>query len=562
MFIDARGIPPDSTIDSDICIIGAGAAGIVLALQFAASKLRVCLLESGGLAAGVATQALAEGDSVGTAYSPLKSTQLRFFGGNTNAWGGWFRGLDDIDFRRRSWVDASGWPFDGRALAPYRERVQALCELPCAGSDDQHLAGIADPRARLLPLDPARVESALYRFSPPTRFGRAYRQDIARSSTITCVINAHALKLETTADTRRVTGIEVGCLAGGRLSVTGRVFILAAGAIENARLLLLSNDRAPAGLANTYDQVGRYFMDHPHIRRVLLPGPRHFPLGLYGLAFRDRGIAAGLAIPAALQRKEKMLNYLASIYPVYCGHNSRGWDVFRTLALKHSRKWGADPYDRSRLPFPRKTVGPRQVATIFGDFGNVVLGALAQASKSERLVSGLVLESKLEQAPNAASRVMLQDSRDAFGLPRARVDWQLLPIDRRSALRAEGIIGAELRRTGIGQLAPLPAEKRDQWPAGFTGGWHQMGTTRIHADLRRGVVDADCAVHGVGNLFMAGASVFPTGGAVSPMPTLLALALRLADHVKAVLGRPLAASTRPPFVHALDAANAGADLAE
>jgi choline dehydrogenase-like flavoprotein len=125
LFIDARGIPPDSIIDSDICIIGAGAAGIALAQQFAAAKLRVCLLESGGLEADAATQALAEGDSAGTAYSPLDSTQLRFFGGNTNAWGGWFRGLDDIDFRRRAWVEGSGWPFDGQALAPYRERVHA-----------------------------------------------------------------------------------------------------------------------------------------------------------------------------------------------------------------------------------------------------------------------------------------------------------------------------------------------------------------------------------------------------------------------------------------------------
>jgi choline dehydrogenase-like flavoprotein len=407
------------------------------------------------------------------------------------------------------------------------------------------------------------VESTFYRFSPPTRFGRVYRQDIGRSGAITCVINAHALNIETTPDLRRVTAIEAGCLAGGRLSVTGRVFILAAGAIENARLLLLSNDTAPAGLGNTYDQVGRYFMDHPHTRRTLLPGPRSFPLGLYGLAFRDRGIAAGLGIPVALQRREKMLNYLASIYPVFYGHGSRGWEVFRTLALKHSRKWGADPYDRSRMPFPRKTVGPRQVAAMLGDLGNVVLGALAQVSKSERLVSGLVLESKLEQAPNAASRVMLEDRRDAFGLPRARVDWRLLPIDRRSVLRAEGIIDAELRRTGIGRLAPLPAdEKRDQWPAGFAGGWHQIGTTRIHTDPRRGVVDADCAVHGVGNLFIAGASVFPTGGAVSPMPTLLALALRLADHVKAVLRRPLAANSGPPLVAALGSVKSRGDVAK
>ncbi|MGO8917547.1 MAG: FAD-dependent oxidoreductase [Stellaceae bacterium] len=557
MFIDGRGIPPDSIIDSDICIIGAGAAGIALARQFAASDLRVCLLESGGLDADAAAQALAEGDSVGTLYSPLEAAQLRFFGGNTNAWGGWFRGFDDIDFRPRAWVEASGWPFDGRALAPYAERVQAICDVPWGDDGDQSLAAIANPRARLIPFDPARVESAFYRFSPPTRFGRVYRRQIKRSRAITCVINAHALKVETTPDTRRVTGIEVGCLAGSRLKVTGRVFILAAGAIENARLLLLSNDRAPAGLGNAHDQVGRYFMDHPHTRRALLPGPRQFPFGLYGLAFRDRGVAAGLSITAAAQRVEKMLNYKASIYPIFYGEGSPSWEGFRNFALKLSRKWGADPYDRGRLPFVPKTTGPRQVAAMLGRPDKVVLGALAQASKSERLASGLVLESRLEQAPNRASRVTLQDGRDAFGLPRARVDWRLLPIDRHSALRAEDIIDAELQRIGIGRLAPLAPEERDQWPAEFAGGWHQIGTTRIHADPRCGVVDANCQVHGVGNLFIAGASVFPTGGSVSPMPTLLALALRLADHVQEILRRPLAGSSRPAPARAMGSVGSG-----
>jgi choline dehydrogenase-like flavoprotein len=544
LFIDARGIPPDSIIDSDICIVGGGAAGIALALQFAASDLQVCLLESGGLDAASATQALAEGDSVGTLYSPLETLQLRFFGGNTNAWGGWFRGLDDIDFRQRGWVDDSGWPFDARALAPYVERVHALCEVASCDYTVPSMRAIADSSARLIPFDPARVETALYRFSAPTRFGQVYRQAIEVSRTIKCLLNAHALKVETTEDARRVTAVEVGCLSGGRRKVTARVFILAAGAVENARLLLLSNDAAPRGLGNHYDLVGRYLMDHPHLRRELLPGPRRFPYGLYGLNFRDRGFALGLSIPPALQQKERMLNYKASIYPVFYGQSSRGWESFRDLVLKFSRRWRADPYDRMRLPFRRKSAGLKQLAALALRFDGVLLGALAQALKSENLVSGLVLESKPEQAPNGASRVTLQHGRDPFGLPRARVDWRLLPIDRHTTVSAEAIIDAELQRLGLGRLAPLAAQERDRWPAGFAGGWHQIGTTRAHADPRRGVVDGNCQVHGVGNLFVAGASVFPTGGSASPMPTLLALALRLADHVKQTLQEPLAVPMR------------------
>jgi choline dehydrogenase-like flavoprotein len=537
-------VPSGSVIETDICIVGAGAAGITLALQLGGAELQVGLLESGGSEVDWATQALAEGDSFGAAYSPLDSVQLRCFGGNTNAWGGWFRGFDDIDFQRRTWVDDDGWPFDARALDPYIERAHAICEVPSSDYAVEAVASIGDPRARLIPVDPARLESALYRFSPPTRFSRVYRQAIERADAIKCLTNAHALKIEVTRDLRRVTGIEVGCLAGGRIKVTGRIFILAAGAIENARLLLLSNDVAAAGVGNQHDLVGRYFMDHPHTRRALLPGPRHFPFGLYGLAFRSRGLAAGLSLPAAVQRRERVLNYKASIYPVFYGQTSPGWASFLNLVLKVSRRWGTDPYDRFRLPFARKAVGLRQVLAMLRHPDKVVLGALSQALKSEWLVSGLVLESKPEQAPNRASRVTLQEGRDAFGLPRACVDWRLLPIDRRTVVRAEEIIDGELQRLGIGHLAPLAAEEREQWPADLVGGWHQIGTTRAHADPRRGVVDPDCRVHGIGNLYVAGASVFPTGGSVSPTPTLLALALRLADHIKQTLQEPVSIRSR------------------
>ncbi len=545
MFIDARGVAPDSIIDSDICIVGAGAAGIALALQLAASDLRVCLLESGGLDVGSAAQALAEGDSVGTLYSPLESAQLRFFGGNSNAWGGWFRGFDDIDFRQRSWVEDSGWPFDARALAPYLERARALCEVPSQDATAATLAALADPRARVVPFDPGRVETVLYGFSPPTRFGRAYRETIRASAAVTCLCHAHALKLETDRDARRVTGVAVGCLAGNRFQVTARLVVLAAGAIENARLLLLSNDVAPHGLGNGHGLVGRFFMDHPHTRRTLLPGPRRFPFGLYGLAFRDRGLAAGLSIAPALQHQKRLLNYKASIYPIFQGQRSPGWEGFRDLVLKVNRKWATDPYDRTRLPFARKAVGPRQLAALALRLDGVLLGALSQLVKSERLVCGLMLESKPEQAPNWASRVTLGDGRDAFGLPRARLDWRLLALDRRTVVHAEAIVDAELRRLGIGRLAPVPAHERELWPADFAGGWHQIGTTRLHSDPRRGVVDADCRVHGVANLFIAGASVFPTGGSVSPMPTLLALAFRLADHLAELLERPLVLRSGP-----------------
>jgi choline dehydrogenase-like flavoprotein len=203
--------------------------------------------------------------------------------------------------------------------------------------------------------------------------------------------------------------------------------------------------------------------------------------------------------------------------------------------LSLAPSWRTDPYDRFALPFAEKRISAGQIWDILRQFPQVTLGAFAQLLKPDRLVSTFVLESKPEQAPNRDSRVVLERERDPFGLNRARLEWRLKPIDRRTVVRAEELIDAELRRLGIGRLAPLPSELREAWPEDFSGGWHQIGTTRAHADPRHGVVDTHCRVHGVANLFVAGASVFPTGGAVSPTPTVLALALRLADHLKAML---------------------------
>jgi choline dehydrogenase-like flavoprotein len=537
MFLDARTIPDGTVLETGLCIVGAGPAGITLAREFAGTGVAVCLLESGGLAFERAVQALAEGTSAGARYTGLDTCQLRYFGGNGNAWGGWFRGLDDSDFAPRPWVEDSGWPFPAAELAPYYAAAHALSEVASADYDvDRAVALLGDPRAGLIPFDPVRLESILYRFSPPTRFGQVYRDAIEKAPNIRCLTHAHALGIRASGGDRpEATRLSAGCLDGGRFEVAARIFVLAAGGIENARLLLLSNDVRPQGLGNEHDLVGRYFMDHPHVMRPLVADGRKAALGLYGLSFRGRGIAAGISLPAAVQEAEGILNYKASIYPVYPGQDSRGWQSFRNLVLSLAPSWRTDPYDRFALPFAEKRISAGQVWDILRQLPQVTLGAFAQLLKPDRLVSTFVLESKPEQAPNRDSRVVLERERDAFGLNRARLEWRLKPIDRRTVVRAEAIVDAELRRLGIGRLAPLPQDLGEEWPADFSGGWHQIGTTRASADPRQGVVDAQCRVHGVTNLFVAGASVFPTGGAVSPTPTVLALTLRLADHLKPML---------------------------
>jgi choline dehydrogenase-like flavoprotein len=549
MLVDARGVSSGTLIESDICVVGAGAAGITLAREFAGSGTKLCLIESGGLTFDWKTQSLGEGESVGRAYPDPASCQVRCFGGTTNAWGGWFRALDDIDFQKRAWVQDSGWPFPPSELVPYYDKAHALCQVASA---DYYLrdavAELDDRRAQIIPFDSAKLETVLHRFSPPTRFGRVYHDAIERADNVTCLLHANALRLQTTHNAATVTRLAVGCLSGARFEVGAKIFVLAAGSIENARLLLSSNDVAASGLGNQHDLVGRYFMDHPHRTRVLIPGPRRPELALYGLSFKKRGISTRIALSPGVQEKEGLLNYGANIHPVYDGETS--WQALKNLAraLAPSRRF--DRYLRGSLPFARKRVSVGQILDVVRQLDKVAAAGFRRLFDPGRFVSSFMLESKPEQAPNRNSRITLGSERDAFGLNRVRVDWQVTALDRRTLARAEEIIDGELQRLGVGRLTPLSAAEE---AGSSVGGWHQMGTTRAHLDPKQGVVDAQGKVHGMSNLFVAGASVFPTGGAASPTPTILALTLRLASHLRLLsLDRAASAQEGRRTVEAID----------
>lgn len=544
MFIDARTVAANTQIEAQLCIIGAGAAGITLSQEFIGTSVDVCVLESGALDFDRLTQSLYQGTNVGLPYFDLDVCQIRYFGGNTNAWGGWCRPLDAIDFAARPWVENSGWPISSAALQPYYRQAHALCELR---SDDYHparaVAEIGQPRARLVDFDPGLVETSIYRFSAPTRFGQVYRETLRRAANVRCFLHANVAKIATTEDGSAVTHLDVGCLSGTRFQVRAKHFVLAAGGIENTRLLLLSNDVIPGGLGNQNDLLGRYFMEHPHTKRRLIATRRTMPSALYGLSFRDQAISARLALPVALQERERLLNYSGNIHPVYFAHETAGWLAFRKFVLSISRSRRTDPYIRFP-PYGPKGLSLGQLADIMRQLDKVTVAAVLQLFQPNRFISGYVLESKSEQAPNPDSRVVLDHARDAFGLNRVKLDWRMLPIDRHTVIRAEEIIEGELLRLGIGRLAPLAPSEIEGWPANLEGGWHQIGTTRMHEDPRRGVVDPNGKLHGVANLFVAGSSVFPTGGAAPPTLTIVALALRLADHLKEVfaLRRPAAAA--------------------
>src|SRR3989442_12313117 len=246
MFLDVRHIAGGTELGCDLCIVGAGAAGITIARELADSKLSVLLLESGGLQLDSHTQDLYSGENSGRPY-PIRDSRLRYFGGATNHWWGWCRPLDQIDFEEREGLRHSGWPLSRAELDPYYARAQRICQLGPFRYDTAFWAETIGIKPFSLG---GRVDSAILQFSPPTRFGEVYRNDLRRSTNVRVLLNANLVGLELAPGSAVVRRARVATLAGKRFAIRVRQLVLAAGAIENARLLLASNDVQRAGIGN------------------------------------------------------------------------------------------------------------------------------------------------------------------------------------------------------------------------------------------------------------------------------------------------------------------------
>ncbi len=519
-------------LDTDVCIIGAGPAGISLAQAFDGKPFRVILLEGGQLRRDRASQALYKGENVGLHYDALDQARSRYFGGSSNCWGGFCRPLDAHDFEARDWVPNSGWPIRRSDLMPYYQRAHALLQLgpfeydPAAWQD-----WVGRPDARLVPFSRDRVMNVISQLSPPTRFGRHYRADIDRSRNVSAYLNANVTEIETPETGARVTGVRVRNRAGTSFQINARHYILATGGIETPRLLLASNRHQPAGVGNQNDLVGRYFMDHPRLRSgtiVFRDAKAHSTI--YDLhvtlpgAIRAQGvkIAAYFGLTAETQRAERLGNTRCYTVSRYVGD-----DLASYTAVSHLRQavHGAGSLlERSSA----------DLMNIVKQLPNVAVLVAGLKFRLPMLARGFSLETVVEPTPLPDSRVTLGTERDPLGMPRVKVDWRLGELEKRTIRRTQEILGEEMLRSGAGTVVVNAPSDDEAWPDTLAGCWHHMGTTRMSDDPRQGVVDANCRVHGMENLFIAGSSVFPTCGSDMPTITIVALALRLADKITAL----------------------------
>jgi choline dehydrogenase-like flavoprotein len=555
---DARDIPAGTRLETDICIVGGGVAGTVLARELRRGDVRVCILESGGVNPDPATQDLADGDVLGEPTNPLITTRQRQLGGSANLWDSHLNSelvgfrcapLDAVDFEKREGVPDSGWPFDRSHLDPYYERAQEVCGL---GPYEYEAAAWAGPEAPLFPVTEHGISTTVWQFGCQDRFVRDYPDELARAPDVMVLLNANVTAIVAAAAGTAVTGVRVKTLEGRTFEVAAGIVILAAGGIENARLLLLSDALCPQGLGNDHDLVGRYFMEHPFVFAGRL-APRSRAVfdraALYDVTPQNgTTVMANMGLPEAVLRHEGLLNSRMLLLPVHGVHKPESIDSLKLLlrALSRGRppeRWRSHLQEVARgLDFVgvsvlRKLTGRKKLFRHIDWGPGITRGAgWSNQSAKTRRYSAFDAYLLTEQPPLRDNRVRLGEKRDALGCRRLELFWHWDEFSRRSVARTERLLAAAFRRSGFGRLDLRFVDGQPvlQYPAQH----HHLGTTRMHPDPKRGVVDPHGRVHGLANLFVAGGSVFPTGGCINPTLTIVALALRLADHVLSRTQRP------------------------
>ena len=476
----------------DVCVCGTGPAGITVARTIAGSGKSVCLLEAGGMEYTDESADIYEGETTGLEYWSLSDCRLRYFGGTSNHWAGRCSVFDPIDFEQRDYFGLPGWPISYEEFIRHLPAGKGILDL-----GDQDVMSPKHPKIK-----GENFHATGKAFSPPTRFSEKYGDELKQSELIDVYLNASAVDIRLADNATEVTGIFVRDPGGQASEAKADAYVLALGAIENARLLLNSDSQVANGVGNHSDFVGRCFMEH---------------------------------FDVSLGR------FLATDQEFWTNKNTPGWTSGGNFPISPSPKLLREHnIGNSALAF-NPSAKPRS----YGRLAPVRRFARSSVCASETLTDAAryfwdfncpgdgVITTLCEQAPNRDSRVTLIADRDALGLRRARLDWRFSDRDRRTIRTLAMEAAKEMARLNLARVQLkdyILDEALEPEPGRHC---HHIGTTRMSADPAFGVVDANCKVHNTDNLYIAGSGVFPTGGGTGPTLPLVMMSARLGEHLAA-----------------------------
>ena len=524
MLIDANELDGKAPLAADVCVIGAGPAGLAIASVLARADIPTIVLEQAGRSA---------------------------IGGNALRWlielgrksknGVRLAPLPPETFNPRPGLGLPGWPIAAADLAPYYRQAQQVFGLSPFGFS---VGEWEEPGALRLPLPEDRLATSMYQFAE----GRAVHEDLVRglvdAEHVRIVHGAVVREITTTEGGTQAKGVEVATTSGRSLEIRTPTIVLAAGGLDNAHLLLLSQRGRRTAIGDEHGVLGRYYMEHP-----LLDGGDFVPgsarlidaMALYDLRpVHDLSVMGHLRLAPEIVRDRDMLQLSALFFPREVDHRER----YR-LSPRQERALRATFEFRSYLRsggFANLARVPRMVSGIdalfgaawrdkCGRFPRLGRGGWSMRPRPSVTFGAFQVVHQVEQPPHWSNRVFLGQETDGWGRPVLEREWSWHAEDMARTLAAQDLVATELAAAGLGDYH---IARPDNEPLVLTLNCaHPMGTTRMHADPKQGVVDAMCRVHEVDNLFVAGSSTFTTGSYVNPTLTAVALALRVADTIKA-----------------------------
>ncbi|MDX2470000.1 MAG: GMC family oxidoreductase [SAR324 cluster bacterium] len=506
MIIDLSEEFSSKQIEADICIVGSGAAGMALANEFKDYKGRVVMLESGEMNYNEKIQGLHKGvfsyHGLGRRVKSekiLDRDRLRAYGGTSKLWGGMCATFDEIDFEKRSWVPYSGWPFSREHLLPFYDRASKFLKIPPTKP-------IIDPaRPPFTINDDGDLITKMFYSIHSRDLGGVMLKTIKESQNISLYLNATVKNIDLNSETGRVDSLTVlrNNLQTPPLLVKAKKYILATGAIENPRILLSSNDINKNGVGNDKDVVGRFFQGHGFTKNptmaIMFTGNKNMEVFNYHRRSEHAHGFGMLGVSAKIQKKYQTLN---------CYIGAKG------IMLNHKN-------------------GP-----LLGDIQSEMnlLGEDLNHPLAKSTWAPALSRSLFEQEPNPANRVILSKKRDWLGTPRCKVDYKVSELQKETLVGTMKAVGQMLGQEFQGKVRIDQNGKSIFRSLDDGGAKHHIGTTRMNDDPTLGVVNSDCQAHSVANLFIAGASVFPTSSGTNPTYTIVAMSIRLADHIKKLMG--------------------------
>jgi hypothetical protein len=515
-----------TSLDTQVCVVGAGAVGLSLAVALSNLGVDVVVLEGGGESMEIRSQELQRGESVGHSFSSIDVGRYRILGGTTTMWGGQVLPFDSFITGARPWIGHSAWPVTGSELEKYFLRAYYQLGMSDVELDDAMVwkkLGVAAPNLG------DDLEIIMTRWVRMRNFTKLYRTVIRDDSGPTVVVHANVVALQLTAG-GAVETVRARSLDGRKLTVRARYFVLANGTLEVVRLLKHPlHDGSSAPWAHSA-WLGAPFIDHLDCYGgdVRLLNHKRFHEAFDSIYLGGRKYYPKLRIAPEVQRNEGLVDVAAQF--IYRTRFSDHLD-YLNMFLRSVRDGGSN-------------VSLRALPSHLAAVATTVVPLAIRYFRDRRSFKPLDSEVRLfffcEQLPNPCSRIELSNETDSLGMRRLWVNWQ---IDGRE-LKTMAVFGQRIQRNlnalGLANVAldPRLADQDPSFLRGVSDAIHHMGTTRMGLSAEDGFVDSDLRIFGTRNLYVAGAAVFPSTGFANPTFTAIALALRLADHLKNALRGP------------------------